>query len=79
VPLLAICLSRLLDFKLFAFYLSRLVWYQDDVTASNDNNNKSSKAGYRWLTPVILATQEAEIRRTAVPSQPRQILQETLS
>jgi hypothetical protein len=29
--------------------------------------------------PVILATQEAEIRRIAVPSQPRQIVQETLS
>jgi hypothetical protein len=25
---------------------------------------------HRWLTPVILATQEAEIRRTTVQSQP---------
>jgi hypothetical protein len=25
-----------------------------------------------WLTPVILATREAEIIRTAVPGQPRQ-------
>jgi hypothetical protein len=33
----------------------------------------------RWLTPVILATQEAEIRRIAVRSQPRQIVQETVS
>jgi hypothetical protein len=32
------------------------------------------EAGYQWLTPVILATQEAEIRRTAVQSQPRQIV-----
>jgi hypothetical protein len=31
-----------------------------------------------WLTPVILATQEVEIRRTAVRSQPRQIVCETL-
>jgi hypothetical protein len=33
----------------------------------------------QWLTPVILATQEAEIRRSAVQSQPRQIVPETLS
>jgi hypothetical protein len=31
------------------------------------------------LTPVILATQEAEIRRIVVRSQPRQIVHETLS
>jgi hypothetical protein len=31
------------------------------------------------LTPVILATQEAEIRRILVQSQPRKIVQETLS
>jgi hypothetical protein len=29
--------------------------------------------------PVILATQEAEIRRITAPNQPRQIVQETLS
>jgi hypothetical protein len=34
---------------------------------------------HRWLTPAILATQEAEIRRIKVQSQPRQIVQETLS
>jgi hypothetical protein len=27
-------------------------------------------AGHWWLTPIILATQEAEIRRMAVQSQP---------
>jgi hypothetical protein len=32
-----------------------------------------------WLTPVILATQEAEIRRTVVQSQPRQIVCKILS
>jgi hypothetical protein len=32
-----------------------------------------------WLTPVILAIQEAEIRRITVQSQPRQIVNETLS
>jgi hypothetical protein len=29
------------------------------------------KAGCWWLTPAILATQEAEIRRITVQSQPR--------
>jgi hypothetical protein len=45
---------------------------------NNNNNNNQNKAGRQWLTPVILATQEAEFRRIAVWSQPRQIV-ETLS
>jgi hypothetical protein len=40
---------------------------------------EKKRAGHRWLTPVILATQEAEIRRITVPSQPAQIVCETLS
>jgi hypothetical protein len=32
-----------------------------------------------WLNPVILATQEAEIRRTVVGRQPKQIVCENLS
>jgi hypothetical protein len=32
--------------------------------------NKSSLAGHQWLTAVILATQEADISRIAVWSQP---------
>jgi hypothetical protein len=36
------------------------------------------KMGARF-TPVILATQEAEIRRIVVPSQPGQIVHQTLS
>jgi hypothetical protein len=36
-------------------------------------------AGHRWLTPIILATQEAEIKRITVQSQPGQIVCETLS
>jgi hypothetical protein len=33
----------------------------------------------KWLTPAILATQKAEIRRIATRGQPREIVQETLS
>jgi hypothetical protein len=40
---------------------------------------KLTEAGCPWLLPVILATQEAEIRRIAVRSQPGQIVRETLS
>jgi hypothetical protein len=36
-------------------------------------------AKHEWLTPVILATQEAEIRRITVWSQPVQIVHKTLS
>jgi hypothetical protein len=32
-----------------------------------------------WLMPVILATQEVEIRRMALGSQPEELVQETLS
>jgi hypothetical protein len=41
--------------------------------------SKRLLAECQWLTPVILATQEAEIRRIVVQSQPSQIVLETLS
>jgi hypothetical protein len=34
------------------------------------NKKRKKLIRRQWLTPVILATQEAEIRRIAVPSQP---------
>jgi hypothetical protein len=37
-------------------------------------NKIRETAGQQWLTSVILATQEAEIRRIAVQSQPGQIV-----
>jgi hypothetical protein len=40
---------------------------------------RPARTRYWWLTPVIPATQEAEIRRTVILSQPRQIVHETLS
>jgi hypothetical protein len=40
---------------------------------------KLNVIGHWWLMPVILAIQEAEIRRIVVRSQPRQIVCETLS
>jgi hypothetical protein len=35
--------------------------------------------GHPWLRPVILVTQEAEIRKIVVQSQPEQIVRRTLS
>jgi hypothetical protein len=42
-------------------------------------SNITKGAGCWWLTPIILPTGEAEIRRIDVQSHPRQIVHETLS
>jgi hypothetical protein len=42
-------------------------------------NKNENTARHWWLTPVILATQEAEIKRIIVQSQSRQIVPEILS
>jgi hypothetical protein len=36
-------------------------------------------AGHQWLTPIILATWEAETRRVAIQGQPGQIVCKNLS
>jgi hypothetical protein len=52
------------------------VWGQPGLRSETQSQKK---AGRQCLTPVILATQEAEIRRIAVQSQPRQIVRKSLS
>jgi hypothetical protein len=45
----------------------------------NYSMRKDTHAECQWLTPAILATPEAETRRTVVRSQPGQIVFETLA
>jgi hypothetical protein len=46
---------------------------------TNQNHEPQEGTPCQWLTPVIPATQEAEIRRILVQSQPGQIILEILS
>jgi hypothetical protein len=48
------------------------------VAELQGENTERNAARFLWLTPIILATQEAEIRRIAVQIQPGQIVRETL-
>jgi hypothetical protein len=50
-----------------------------DPKASLVLGKNSITARCWWLMPIILATQEAEIRRITVQSQPGQVVCETLS
>jgi uncharacterized HAD superfamily protein len=50
---------------------------QVSISAHSIKNSKQTRL--RWLTPIILASWEAETRRTVVRSQPRQIVYQTLS
>jgi hypothetical protein len=47
------------------------------ITEKYIKTNK--KAGCLWLMLIVLVTQEAEIRRIMVQSQPRELVRETLS
>jgi hypothetical protein len=48
-------------------------------SSPNGYHPESKLARHQWLIPVILTTQEAEIRRIEVQSQAKQIVLETLS
>jgi hypothetical protein len=53
--------------------------YPINLWQNKQGKEKRKRSWHWWLTPIILATQEAEIRRITVQSQPRQIIPETLS
>jgi hypothetical protein len=50
-----------------------------DQSWDNVNIKKNGLVRHWWLTPVILVTQEVEIRRIVARNQPGQIVLETLS
>jgi hypothetical protein len=50
-----------------------------DYVPNDEGSQISCVAGHQCLTPLILDTQEAEIKRITFGSQPRQIVLETLS
>jgi hypothetical protein len=48
------------------------------LTSNPSTTKEKTRVGQQWLTPVILATQEAEIQRIEIRSQPMPIVPETL-
>jgi hypothetical protein len=65
--LLRIALLKVLFFSLIVSKIKA------DINISVILVQKTKSAGYWWLMPVILATQEADIRRIMASGQPRQI------
>jgi hypothetical protein len=61
-------------FEIKLFFKSLII-----TIVENSVEKMVTLTGCRWLTPIILATQEAEIRRITVLSQPRQTVCEILS
>jgi hypothetical protein len=55
------------------------VGYKSTELPKVDKSRSRIRAGHQWLMPVILATQDAEIRSIVVQRQSRQIVHETLS
>jgi hypothetical protein len=51
---------------------------QEDMISNPSAEKKFFLVRCWWLSPIILATQEAEIRKIKVQSQPRQIVLETI-
>jgi hypothetical protein len=66
---LSIYLSIILGFELGASHVNK----------KKKNSQKGLAAKHWWLTPVIPATQEVAISKTAVQSQPGEIVLETRS
>jgi hypothetical protein len=58
-------------------YFTNISGYFSEGPTHLKQHYKSLPAGHQWLTPEILATQEAKIKRIEVQSQPRQTVYET--
>jgi hypothetical protein len=57
----------------------RCIKYENSVMVDLNGQSKTIKPQCQQLMPVLLVTQEVEIRRIIIQSQPRQIVCEILS